>query len=129
MPDEPASPAERIRVIGRRNSAETHDLRGFLSRNDVPFEFMDIDTDVHGGMPHTEEELKGLLAQAVAQGTIPTTRGQLLTSAFEFGAFGWFGGNFADDVVEGGFGNAGEFAAEKNFAGAQGFGGGGGTVD
>ena len=36
-------------------------------------------------MPHTEEELKGLLAQAVAQGTIAKTRGQLLTSAFEFG--------------------------------------------
>src|SRR5438874_12300846 len=39
----------------------------------------------HGGLPHTEDELKGLLAQAVAQGTITKTRGQLLTSAFEFG--------------------------------------------
>ena len=38
----------------------------------------------HGGLPHTEDELKGLLAQAVAQGTIATGRGRLLTSAFEF---------------------------------------------
>ena len=40
---------------------------------------------IHGMVPHTEDELKGLLAQAVAQGTITKTRGQLLTSAFEFG--------------------------------------------
>ncbi len=40
---------------------------------------------LHIMMPHTEEELKGLLAQAVAQGTIAKMRGQLLTSAFEFG--------------------------------------------
>jgi CBS domain containing-hemolysin-like protein len=37
-----------------------------------------------GGLPHTEDELKGLLAQAVAQGTIAQGRGRLLTSAFEF---------------------------------------------
>jgi CBS domain containing-hemolysin-like protein len=43
-----------------------------------------ITHDAHGGMPHTEEELKGLLAQAVAQGTIGTARARLLTSAFEF---------------------------------------------
>src|SRR5207249_6960780 len=34
--------------------------------------------------PHTEDELKGLLAQAVAQGTIAKGRARLLTSAFEF---------------------------------------------
>ena len=39
----------------------------------------------HGGLPHTEEELRALLAQAVAGGTIPTGKGHLLTSAFEFG--------------------------------------------
>ena len=38
----------------------------------------------HGGLPHTEDELKGLLAQAVAQGTIAKGRARLLTSAFEF---------------------------------------------
>jgi CBS domain containing-hemolysin-like protein len=45
---------------------------------------INITHDAHGGMPHTEDELKGLLAQAVAQGTIGTGRGRLLTSAFEF---------------------------------------------
>jgi CBS domain containing-hemolysin-like protein len=39
---------------------------------------------VHGGLPHTEDELRGLLAQAIAQGTIAKGRGRLLTSAFEF---------------------------------------------
>jgi CBS domain containing-hemolysin-like protein len=39
----------------------------------------------HGGMPHTEDELKGLLAQAVAQGTIAKGHERILTSAFEFG--------------------------------------------
>jgi CBS domain containing-hemolysin-like protein len=38
----------------------------------------------HGGLPHTEEELRGLLAQAVASGAIPRGKGRLLTSAFEF---------------------------------------------
>ena len=38
----------------------------------------------HGGLPHTADELKGLLAQAVAQGTIAQGRGKFLTSAFEF---------------------------------------------
>ena len=46
---------------------------------------VDLEPDAQGGMPHTEEELKGLLAQAVAQGTIGQGRGRLLTSAFEFG--------------------------------------------
>ena len=39
----------------------------------------------HGGLPHTEEELRGLLAQAVASGTIPRGKGHLLTNAFDFG--------------------------------------------
>jgi len=39
----------------------------------------------HGGLPHTEDELRGLLAQAVAHGTIPQGHAQVLTSAFEFG--------------------------------------------
>ena len=39
----------------------------------------------HGGLPHTEDELRGLLAQAVASGTISRGKGHLLTSAFEFG--------------------------------------------
>ena len=45
---------------------------------------INITHEAHGGMPHTEDELKGLLAQAVASGTIGKGRGRLLTSAFEF---------------------------------------------
>jgi CBS domain containing-hemolysin-like protein len=44
-----------------------------------------IDHDTHGQLPHTEEELKSLLAQAVASGTIAKGHERLLTSAFEFG--------------------------------------------
>ncbi len=40
----------------------------------------------HGGLPHTEAELRGLLSQAVAQGTIDKGNERLLTSAFEFGS-------------------------------------------
>ena len=43
-----------------------------------------IQKGAHGGLPHNEEELRALLAQAVALGTIPKGQGKLLTSAFEF---------------------------------------------
>jgi CBS domain containing-hemolysin-like protein len=43
-----------------------------------------IEKGGEGGLPHTEDELKGLLAQAVARGTITKGRARLLTSAFEF---------------------------------------------
>jgi len=46
---------------------------------------VDISPDAHGGLPHTEEELRSLLAQAVAQGTIAKGNERILTSAFEFG--------------------------------------------
>lgn len=38
-----------------------------------------------GYLPHTEQELHALLLQAVAQGTIPQGRANLLANAFEFG--------------------------------------------
>jgi len=38
-----------------------------------------------GGLPHTEEELRALLAQSVAQGTIGKGQGRILASAFEIG--------------------------------------------
>ncbi len=38
----------------------------------------------HGTLPHTEDEIRALLAQAVSKGTIPKSRGSLLSSAFEF---------------------------------------------
>ena len=46
---------------------------------------VNISADAHGGMPHTEEELRALLAQAVAQGTIAKGNERILTQAFEFG--------------------------------------------
>jgi CBS domain containing-hemolysin-like protein len=44
-----------------------------------------ISHDAHGGMPHTEEELRGLVAQAVASGTIAKGNEKILTGAFDFG--------------------------------------------
>jgi CBS domain containing-hemolysin-like protein len=38
-----------------------------------------------GSLPHTEDELRALLAQAVSHGTIAKGHASLLTSAFEFG--------------------------------------------
>ena len=46
---------------------------------------MHTGTQKHGELPHTEEELKSLLAQAVASGTIAKGHERILTSAFEFG--------------------------------------------
>jgi CBS domain containing-hemolysin-like protein len=46
---------------------------------------VDITPGAHGGLPHTEEELRTLLAQAVASGTIAKGHERILTSAFEFG--------------------------------------------
>jgi len=39
----------------------------------------------HGAMPHSEQELRALLTQSIAQGAIAKGSGQILTSAFEFG--------------------------------------------
>jgi CBS domain containing-hemolysin-like protein len=41
--------------------------------------------NIHGGLPHTEDELRALLAQSVAQGTIGKGHGALVASAFELG--------------------------------------------
>lgn len=49
------------------------------------FTGMKISSTMHGELPHTEEELKSLLAQAVASGTIPKGHERLLTSVFRFG--------------------------------------------
>ena len=46
---------------------------------------VDVKVDEHGGLPHTEEELRTLLAQAVASGTIAKGNERILTQAFEFG--------------------------------------------
>jgi CBS domain containing-hemolysin-like protein len=41
--------------------------------------------DAHGGLPHTEEELRALLSQSVAQGTIGKGHGAIVASAFDLG--------------------------------------------
>jgi CBS domain containing-hemolysin-like protein len=46
---------------------------------------VEVGNDAHGGLPHTEEELRALLAQAVSGGTIKHGNEDILTSAFEFG--------------------------------------------
>jgi CBS domain containing-hemolysin-like protein len=40
---------------------------------------------IHGDLPHTREELRALLAQAISQGSIAKGYGRLLMGAFEFG--------------------------------------------
>lgn len=46
---------------------------------------VELNLDPHGGLPHTEDELKSLLSQAVSKGTITKGHERILTSAFEFG--------------------------------------------
>jgi CBS domain containing-hemolysin-like protein len=46
---------------------------------------VDIGHDAHGAMPHTGDELRGLLRQAVASGSIEREKSAIITSAFEFG--------------------------------------------
>ncbi|HEX8340340.1 MAG TPA: hemolysin family protein [Tepidisphaeraceae bacterium] len=41
--------------------------------------------DAHGGLPHTEDELRGLLRQAAASGAIEQEQSKILMSAFDFG--------------------------------------------
>jgi CBS domain containing-hemolysin-like protein len=56
----------------------------WLSNGLLRISGIEIRHDAHGGMPHTEDELKGLLAQAVASGTIQKGQERVLTGAFEF---------------------------------------------
>ena len=44
-----------------------------------------IHGDFHGGLPHTEQELRTLLSESVQSGAIAKSNARLLTSAFEFG--------------------------------------------
>ncbi|MGH7179038.1 MAG: hemolysin family protein [Tepidisphaeraceae bacterium] len=43
-----------------------------------------ISHGAHGGMPHSEDELRSLLAQSVAAGTIAKGPGRMITSALDF---------------------------------------------
>jgi len=44
-----------------------------------------VGPDAHGGMPHTEQELRALVRQAVASGAIEKEQSQILLAAFAFG--------------------------------------------
>ena len=44
-----------------------------------------LSNDAHGGMPHTPDELRGLVRQAAASGAIETQQSELLLSALAFG--------------------------------------------
>jgi CBS domain containing-hemolysin-like protein len=44
-----------------------------------------VHQDAHGGMPHTVEELRALLAESVQKGTIEKGNEKILTNAFDFG--------------------------------------------
>jgi CBS domain containing-hemolysin-like protein len=46
---------------------------------------VNLEGDAHGGMPHSEAELRALLAQAVAAGTIGQGHERIVKSAIEFG--------------------------------------------
>ena len=46
---------------------------------------VEINKSGHVGLPHTAEELRTLLTQAIQQGTIAKASEQILTSAFDFG--------------------------------------------
>jgi thioredoxin reductase (NADPH) len=40
--------ADRIRVVGQRRSRGSHELKDFLTRNQVPFRWLDVDRDPNG---------------------------------------------------------------------------------
>ena len=42
------SPADRIRLVGHRWSRDSHDVRDFLARNQVPYRWLDVERDDEG---------------------------------------------------------------------------------
>src|SRR6476620_7705448 len=54
--------ADRIKVVGHRWSRESHDARDFLARNQVPFQWLDVER---------EDEARRLLAAAEGDGVLP----------------------------------------------------------
>jgi thioredoxin reductase (NADPH) len=55
-------PADRIRVVGHRWSRGSHDARDFLARNQVPFQWLDVERD---------DEARRLLAASEADAALP----------------------------------------------------------
>jgi len=76
---------EGIRIVGHRWSSESHDLRDFLARNQVPFQWLDIDADPeatqllalsgHGGTDLPVVILPD--GSAIAQPTLPDIAGRI----------------------------------------------------
>jgi CBS domain containing-hemolysin-like protein len=60
-------------------------LLNFVTNRVLRLVGVKINLDAHGGLPHTEDELKSLLSQSVAHGTISKGHERILTQAFEFG--------------------------------------------
>jgi thioredoxin reductase (NADPH) len=54
--------ADRIQLVGHRWSRESHDARDFLARNQVPFQWLDVER---------EDEARRLLAAAAGDGVLP----------------------------------------------------------
>ena len=54
--------ADRIQLVGHRWSRESHDARDFLARNQVPFQWLDVER---------EDEARRLLASAQGDGVLP----------------------------------------------------------
>jgi thioredoxin reductase (NADPH) len=54
--------ADRIQLVGHRWSRESHDARDFLARNQVPFQWLDVER---------EDEARRLLAAADGDGVLP----------------------------------------------------------
>jgi thioredoxin reductase (NADPH) len=54
--------ADRIQLVGHRWSRESHDARDFLARNQVPFQWLDVER---------EDEARRLLAAAEGDGVLP----------------------------------------------------------
>ena len=55
-------PSDRIQVVGHRWSRESHDARDFLARNQVPYQWLDVER---------EDEARRLLAAADGDGVLP----------------------------------------------------------
>jgi thioredoxin reductase (NADPH) len=70
-------PFEGVRIIGHRWSPGTHELKDFLARNHVPYQYLDIEADpeaktVLAQWPGTEEQLPLVLFPDGTTQTTPT---------------------------------------------------------
>ncbi|MCB0164025.1 MAG: FAD-dependent oxidoreductase [Anaerolineae bacterium] len=69
-------PFSGIRIIGHRWSPETHELKDFLARNQVPYQYFDIEQD-----PEAEALMIELEAQAASMPVVALAEGEILLNA------------------------------------------------